>query len=150
MGLEKDSLMGKVKLCMQEEKNQGIHSLLLIRSQALSHLWESKAPSCLTVTWEDKRPPLPSAISFICSEWHHMVWDIPLFGWAQQSSYGLSQLFVHPQPTCQQGTVRNRKDLVVQTLLSKKYWCNSNTYFVTNPKHCITWGAMRNINSIPS
>ena len=33
---------------------QGIHSPLAISRQMFSHLQESRAPSCLMVTWEDK------------------------------------------------------------------------------------------------
>ena len=46
--------------------NQGINSLLLIGRPVFSHLQENRAPSCLTVTWEDKChhsecPTLPSS-----------------------------------------------------------------------------------------
>jgi len=36
------------------EAKQGIHSLLPISRQMFSHLQESRAPSRLMLTWEDK------------------------------------------------------------------------------------------------
>jgi len=44
-------------VCISKEK-QGIHSLLPIGRQVFSQLQESRASSCVTVTWEDKMPYL--------------------------------------------------------------------------------------------
>jgi len=70
-GSDKDSLTRKAKATHATKAKQGIHSLLPISRQGFSHLWESRAPSCRRVTWEDKRrhseclPP-----SFFCSPFY--------------------------------------------------------------------------------
>jgi len=104
---------------------QGIHPPLPIGRQVPSHLQESRAPSGVTVVWEDKRhhsqlPPLPpSSLSF--TDEHDVLWcGISLWS-AGVSCPGCvhSQLLLHPQPTHWWSTVRSRKGLhAVQTLLS--------------------------------
>ncbi|KAF1507314.1 Collagen type IV alpha-3-binding protein, partial [Megadyptes antipodes antipodes] len=55
----------------RDKAKQGIHSLLPIGRQVFSHLQESRAPSCIRVTWEDKHrdskcsPLPPSSLSFL-------------------------------------------------------------------------------------
>ena len=84
---------------------QGIHSLLPIGRQAFSRLQESRAPSCITVTWEDKhhhskRPPFLLLPSAFYAEHDVIGYGISLW------SVGLScpscvpsQLFLHAQST---------------------------------------------------
>ena len=87
MGWDKDSLIGKAKAVRTSKAKQGIHLLLPTGRQVLSHLQGSRAPSHVTVTWEDKHqysecPPLPPpSPSFIHWVWYHMAQNIPLVGW---------------------------------------------------------------------
>ena len=99
MGWDKDSLTGKAKATHTSKAKQGIHSPLPTSRQVFRHLQESRAPSCIAVTWEDRRshselPPSlsPSSPSFYCWAPSHAVWDIPFLSWGQ-----LSQLC--PLPT---------------------------------------------------
>ena len=66
MGWDKDSLIGKAKAAHVSEEKQRINSPLPMGRQGFSHPQESRAPSPVTVTWEDKHhnaecPPLPSS-----------------------------------------------------------------------------------------
>jgi len=69
---DKDNLVGKAKAAHISKANQGFDSLLPVSRQVFSQLQESRAPSHITVTWEDKChhskcPPLASVSpSFIC------------------------------------------------------------------------------------
>ena len=98
MGWDKDSLRSKAKATHTSEEKQEIHSLLRIDWQVFSHLQESRNPSCVMATWEDKChhsecPLLPSSFPrFICWVRCHKVWNTPLVSWGQ-----LSQLC--PLPT---------------------------------------------------
>ena len=74
-GWDKDNLIGKAEVTHANKANQRIHSLVLTGRQVFSHLQESRAPSCIMVTREDKHhnsehPQLPSSsLSFICRAW---------------------------------------------------------------------------------
>lgn len=125
-----------------------------------SHLQESRPPSHVTVSWNDKRhhswhPPLPSSSSFMCWPWCHMEWDIPRVTWGQLSCpCPLSQLLVHPQPTrwwvgwdaekalmlCKHCSATVRTSLCYQHCLS------------SNPKLCPyqLLGKKKTINSTPA
>jgi len=97
-GWDKDSLVGKAKATHTSEAKEGINSLLPFSKKVFSHFQESKVPSHVTVTREDKRhhskcPSLPSSSpSLHCWPWCHTLWDIPLVSCCQ-----LSQLC--PLPT---------------------------------------------------
>jgi len=85
------SLIGKANTAHTSKAKQGIHSSLPIGRQVFSHLYESTAPLCVTVTWEDKRhhskrlrlPSFPPC--FLCWARRHMVWGTPLVSWGQLS-----------------------------------------------------------------
>jgi len=55
VGWHKDGLTGKARPMHTSEAKQEIHALLPIGRQVFSHLQERRAPSRVTVTWEDKR-----------------------------------------------------------------------------------------------
>ena len=61
LGRDEGSLTGKAKAMCTSKAKQGIHSLLPMGRLVFSHLRESRAPSHMTVTWEDKghRSELP-------------------------------------------------------------------------------------------
>ena len=61
---DNDSLIGKAKAVCGSKAKQGIHLLLPMGRQVFSHLQESGAPSCITVTWEDK-PTTPNVPPFL-------------------------------------------------------------------------------------
>jgi len=67
---------------------QGIHSLHPI---VFNHLQESRAPSHITVIWEDKTPSLRMSLPsfffphFYPWAWCRMVWKITLVSWGQLS-----------------------------------------------------------------
>jgi len=66
MDWHKDSLTEEEKAAYISNSKQGIHSPLPTGRQVFSRLQESRAPSCVTVIWEDKHhssecPPSPSA-----------------------------------------------------------------------------------------
>lgn len=50
----KDSYTGKAKAMNASRTEQGIHPPLRVGTQFFSHSQESKAPSGVTATWEDK------------------------------------------------------------------------------------------------
>jgi len=109
--------MGKAKVMCASKAKQGTHSPLPIGGLVFSHPQESRTPSYLTVTWEDKCmnsecPPfflLPTA--FIAER---AVLFYGIFLWVAGvscPSHVLSQLLMHTQPTCWQGGVSSRKSL---------------------------------------
>jgi len=54
MGGDKASLIGKEKAARTSKAKQGIHLLVPTSRQVFGQLWESRVPSRITVTWEDK------------------------------------------------------------------------------------------------
>lgn len=54
MGFNKDSLIDKGKAIHTRRAKQRIHSPLPMVRQVFSHFQESRAPSCVMITWEDK------------------------------------------------------------------------------------------------
>ena len=86
-----ETSINKAKAAHASKAKQGIHSLLPISRQVFSHLQESRAVSCATITWEDKchhskcDPFLSSSPCFICWAWHPMAWNIPWVCWDQLS-----------------------------------------------------------------
>ena len=65
VGWNKDNSTGKAKAVCASKAKQGIHSLVLISGQVFSHLQESRGPSGVEVTWENKTPsPRTSSPSF--------------------------------------------------------------------------------------
>jgi len=96
---------------------QGINSLLPIARQVFSHPQESRAPSRVTATWEDKHhhsecsPFLLFAPAFIAEQ------DVIWYGtspWSVEVSYPgcvPSQPFVQSQPIHWWGSVRGRKSV---------------------------------------
>ena len=100
VGWDKDSLKrGKAKAVHTSKAKPGIHSPLPMGRQVFSHLQESRAPSRVMGSWEDKHhnskhPSLPSSSpSFIGWAWRHIAWNIPWVSWGQ-----LSQLCPLPTP----------------------------------------------------
>ena len=88
---------------------QGIHSALPMGRQVFSHPQESWAPSCVTVTGEDKHhnakcPPLPSSSLSLYTE-HDVIWyGIALWlAWVSWPGCVLSQFLVPLQPSHWQG-----------------------------------------------
>ena len=87
---DKDSLTGKAKAVHASKAKQGIHSPLPMGRQVFSHPQESRAPSHIMVTWEDKchnarcPPFLPSSPS-LYTQHDIMVWNIPLASSGQLS-----------------------------------------------------------------
>lgn len=83
VGWDKDSLIWKAKPMHPGWAKQGIHSVLPIGRQVFSHLQQSRVPSHMTVTWENKchhskHPPLPPPSPyFIDWAWCQMVWNVP-------------------------------------------------------------------------
>jgi len=115
MGQDKDSVTGKTKAPHSSKAKQGIHSLFSMGRQVFSYLQESRAPSRIAVTWEDKshnskRPSfllLPPALYAD----HDVIWygiSLWLAGVSCPSCVP-SQLLVHPQPTLWWSGVRSRK-----------------------------------------
>lgn len=108
----KDSLMDKAKAIHTTKAKQIIPSLFPMGWWVFSHLWETRVPSHIMVTWEDKHQdfkcsPVPLfSTHFICWAWCYMVWTIPSVIWGQ-----LSQLPVHFQPPCQCNNPKSRKGL---------------------------------------
>jgi len=118
MGWDKNSSTGKAKAAHVSKAKQGIQSPLPISRQVFSHLQESRAPSRVTVTWENKLrnskcpnvPPAPSfSPSFICWAWHHMVWNIPSVRWASCPGCTPSQLLMHSPPSHWQASMTSWK-----------------------------------------
>jgi len=100
------------------KEKQGIHSLLPIGRQVFSYLQESKAPSCVMVTWEDKTqslqmcaPLLSSRPSFICWAWCPMHMTSLWSAGIRCPSCVPFQHPVHPQPTCCWSGARSTKGL---------------------------------------
>ena len=111
-------------MCASKAK-QGIHSPLPMGRQVFSHLQDSRAPSHVTVIWEDKChrsefPPfilLPPAVYAECDIiWYGIsLWSVGV----NCPSCVPSQLFGHPQPPHWWGGVRSRNCLgSVSALLS--------------------------------
>jgi len=100
-----------------------------------SHLQDTRAASCLTVTWGNKhhhpeRPPLPSSSPALHAE-HGVIRCGRSLGSAGVSCPGCapSPLLVHSQLTHWWGGVRTRKDpdFLVTTKLSSYYQRCSHT-----------------------
>ena len=53
-GWDKSNLIGKAIAMHASKAKQGINSCLPMGRQVFRHLQESRAPSCVTVAWEDK------------------------------------------------------------------------------------------------
>ena len=147
VGWDEDSLIDNAKAARASKAKQGTHSLLPIGRQVVSHLWESRAPSRLTVTGEDKfhhsEHPLFFLLPPALYAEHDVIWYRISLG-----SAGVSyprcvpcKCLVHPQPTCWQGGVRSRKGLdAVWALLSS----NENiamllTWFPAEIQNMATW-----------
>lgn len=79
----------KVKAAHTSKAKLGIHLPLPMGRQVFGHPQESRAPSHVMVTWEDKchRSEHPSPTSFffpsvLCAKHdHYMVWNAPLVRW---------------------------------------------------------------------
>ena len=157
MGWDKDSLIGKAKAAHTSKEKQGIHSPLPIGRQVFSHPQESRAPSCVMVTWEDKHhrsehPPLSFFPSFICWAWCHMVWNIPLVSWGQLSR--LCPLPASCAPPASSlvgwGEEQKRPWLCKHcSAVTKTSLCYQHC-FSTNPKHSLILATVKKINSIPA
>lgn len=80
----KCSLTGKAKATRSSKANQGINSLLPKDKQVFSHLQESRAPSSIMVTWEDKHHP--SKLPICCPSFPQLlVLSMTPFGMDYQS-----------------------------------------------------------------
>jgi len=90
---DKDNLTGKAKAAHTSKTKQGIHSLLPISRQGFSHPQDSRAPSHITVTWEDKHHPVtPNLPPFLLLSpalhaKHNVIWHgiSPSVSWGQLS-----------------------------------------------------------------
>ena len=132
---------------------QGIHSLLPIGRQVFSHLQESRAPSRVTVTWEDKRhhaqcpPPSFFFPQLIYWAWRHMVWNSPLASLGQLS-------WLCPLPaSCASGRAWNAKKSLASINITQqqlKHQCVINIILMLNPKHSTIPATKKKINSIPA
>lgn len=142
------SLMQKASLCMQAKRNKEFIDCFV---PAVSCSAFSRKPELHHAQQWLGRTNIPHVLlpAVLYAEndaiWYGIfLWLVGLSSTAMASTKSLCILSLLASRA-----VWETKGLAVQTLLINKHWYNINTYFVTNPKHFIIWGAMRNINSIP-
>ena len=116
MGWDKNNLIGKAKAVHASKAKERIHSPLPMGRQVFGHPQENRAPSCVTVTREDKHhnagcPPLLSSSPCLYTQ-HNVIWyGIPLWLVCVTCPGCVRSQFPVPlQPSCWQGP-RNWKVL---------------------------------------
>ena len=127
--------------------------------QVFSHLQDSRAPSCVAVTWEDKRhrsecPPLPSSSpsSILQSMTSHGL-GCPL-GQSGSAVPAVSPPTPCAPPACSLvgwGEEQNSPWLWVSPAQQgRKHPCAINTVSSTNPKHSPIPATVKKMNSTPA
>jgi len=153
VGWDENSLISKAKAVQTSQAKQGLCSLLPIGWQMFSHHQESRAPSHVMGTWEDKchhsgRPPIPSCPQLYMSVTPRGL-GYPLGRCGSAVPAVSPPSFLCP-PSLLVGRPAREAEQSLTAHQQLRHQCVINILLILNPNHSTTPATRKKINSVPA